>query len=183
MACHWEPPSSGPTVTAVKVVDASALAALLFGEKEAEAVAASLEGARLTALALLGFELANVRLTKMRRHPAQREALRAAFRLADRLAVETVAVDHGAIYNVCSASPGAGRHPARTRLRRTEDSVLRPSEPRRSPPKMALEELLQRAIRPKSQRGVSIRLATFGDIAARRRRITANLRAAATRAR
>ena len=91
-------------MTAVKVVDASALAALLFGEKEAEAVAASLEGARLTAPALLGFELANVCLTKMRRHPAQRDALRAAFRLADRLAVETVAVDHGAALDLAEAT-------------------------------------------------------------------------------
>jgi uncharacterized protein with PIN domain len=33
-------------VTAVKVVDASALAALLFGEPEAEAVADQLTGAR-----------------------------------------------------------------------------------------------------------------------------------------
>jgi uncharacterized protein with PIN domain len=41
---------------AVKVVDASALAALLFGEPEAE----RLGNARLAAPALLGFELANV---------------------------------------------------------------------------------------------------------------------------
>ena len=91
-------------MTGVKVVDASALAALLFGEPEAEAIAASLEGARLAAPALLGFELANVCLTKMRRHPAQREALRAAFRLADRLAVETVAVDHGAALDLAEAT-------------------------------------------------------------------------------
>ena len=91
-------------MTGIKVVDASALAALLFGEPEADAVAASLEGARLAAPALLGFELANVCLTKMRRHPAQREALRAAFRLADRLAVETVAVDHGAALDLAEAT-------------------------------------------------------------------------------
>ncbi len=91
-------------MTGIKVVDASALAALLFGEPEAEAVAASLEGARLTALALLGFELANVCLTKMRRHPAQRDALRAAFRLADRLALETVAVDPGAALDLAEAT-------------------------------------------------------------------------------
>ena len=91
-------------MTGVKVVDASALAALLFGEPEADAIAASLEGARLTAPALLGFELANVCLTKMRRHPAQREALRAAFGLTDRLAVETVAVDHGAALDLAEAT-------------------------------------------------------------------------------
>jgi predicted nucleic acid-binding protein len=78
----------------VKVVDASALAALLFGEPEAEAIAEQLTDARLVAPALLGFELANVCLIKSRRHPEQRPALIAAFRLRDRLAVEEVAVDH-----------------------------------------------------------------------------------------
>jgi predicted nucleic acid-binding protein len=77
-------------------VDASALAALLFGEPEAEAIAVRLEGARLTAPALLDFELANVCLTKIRRQPSAREALRAAFGLAQRLNIETVAVDHAA---------------------------------------------------------------------------------------
>jgi hypothetical protein len=47
-------------VTAVKVVDASALAALLFGEPEAEDVVRRLDGARLGAPGLLVFELANV---------------------------------------------------------------------------------------------------------------------------
>lgn len=81
---------------AVKVIDASALAALLFGEPEAEVVARRLGDARLVAPALLGFELANVCLIKCRRHPDQRQALRRAFRLRDRLGVEEVAVDHAA---------------------------------------------------------------------------------------
>jgi predicted nucleic acid-binding protein len=90
-------------VTAIKVVDASALAALVFGEPEAEAVAALLKGARLAAPSLLDFELANVCLVKMRRRPEQREALRAAFGLAQRLAVETVAVDHVAALDLAEA--------------------------------------------------------------------------------
>jgi len=81
-------------VTAVKVVDASALAALLFGEPEAEAVAGRLDGARLVAPSLLAFELANVCLMKCRRHPKRRKALLAAFRLRGRLGVEEIAVDH-----------------------------------------------------------------------------------------
>ncbi|MDA8048795.1 MAG: type II toxin-antitoxin system VapC family toxin [Rhodospirillales bacterium] len=88
----------------IKVVDASALAALLFGEPRAAAVAASLEDARLAAPALLPFELANVCLTKMRRHRAQRKALRAAFRLAERLAIETVVVDHEAALDLAEAT-------------------------------------------------------------------------------
>ena len=91
-------------MTGVKVVDASALAALVFGEPEAEAVAERLEHARLVAPVLLDFEFANVCLTKMRRHPARREMLRAAFRLAGRLEVETVAVDHGAALDLAEAT-------------------------------------------------------------------------------
>jgi predicted nucleic acid-binding protein len=91
-------------VTGVKVVDASALAALLFAEPEAEAIAERLEGARLAAPSLLDFELANVCLIKMRRQPSQREALRAAFRLAHRLRVETVAVDHAATLDLAEAT-------------------------------------------------------------------------------
>jgi predicted nucleic acid-binding protein len=79
---------------AVKVVDASAMAALLFGEPEAEMVAGRLGEARLVSPSLLAFELANVCLTKCRQHPEQRKALMLAFRLRDRLRVEEVAVDH-----------------------------------------------------------------------------------------
>ncbi len=81
----------------VKVVDASALAALLFGEPEAEDVAGRLADARLVAPSLLGFELANVCVVKCRRHPGQQDALREAFLLRHRLKVEEVAVDHDAL--------------------------------------------------------------------------------------
>jgi uncharacterized protein with PIN domain len=83
-----------------KIVDASALAALLFGEPEAEAVAGRLAGARLIAPALLSFELTNVCLIKCRRHPDQKLSLMAAFRLRDRLGVEEVAIDHGASWTL-----------------------------------------------------------------------------------
>ncbi len=99
-----QPLSYGPTVTDVKVVDASALAALLFAEPEAEIIAERLEGARLVAPSLLDFELANVCLTKIRRQPNQREALRTAFRLAHRLRVEAVAVDHAASLDLAEAT-------------------------------------------------------------------------------
>ncbi len=78
----------------VKVVDASAIDALLFGEPEADLIAAQLAGSRLVAPGLLPVELANVCLIKCRRHPEQRAALMAAFRLYDGLSVEEVAVDH-----------------------------------------------------------------------------------------
>ncbi len=87
-------------MTGVKVVDASALAALLFEEPEADAIAGRLASGRLVGPALLHFELANVCLTKIRRQPDKRATLRAAFRLAQRLRVETVAVDHAAVLDV-----------------------------------------------------------------------------------
>lgn len=80
-------------MTSVRVVDASALAALLFGEPEAEAVAARLDGARLMAPGLLPFELSNVCLVKCRRHSDQREVLILALRQFGRLGVEEVAID------------------------------------------------------------------------------------------
>jgi predicted nucleic acid-binding protein len=81
---------------AVKVVDASALAALLFGEPEAEAVAERLQDAHLVAPVLCSYELANVCVVKCRRHPGESDALLAAYRLRNRLAVEEVQVDYEA---------------------------------------------------------------------------------------
>lgn len=98
------PLSSVLTVTGIKVVDASALAAILFAEPEAEAIAERLTGARLAAPSLLDYELANVCLTKIRRQPSQREALRAAYRLAHRLKIESVAVDHAATLDLAEAT-------------------------------------------------------------------------------
>jgi predicted nucleic acid-binding protein len=93
-----------PIAIVVKVVDASALAALLFGEPEAEAIAGRLDNARLVAPALLAFELANVCLIKARRHPEQKPALMPAFRLRGRLGVEEVAVDHNSALKVAAAT-------------------------------------------------------------------------------
>jgi predicted nucleic acid-binding protein len=78
---------------AVKVVDASALAALLFGEPDGAAVADRLGGAELIAPALLPFEVANTCIKKMRRHPDQRDALIAAFGILDRMDVGIVEVN------------------------------------------------------------------------------------------
>jgi predicted nucleic acid-binding protein len=93
-----------PIAIAVKVVDASALAALLFGEPEAEAIASRLDNARLLAPALLAFELANVCLIKARRHPEQRPALIAAFRLRGRLGVEEVTVNHDSALELAAST-------------------------------------------------------------------------------
>lgn len=76
----------------VKVVDASALAALLFGEPEATAAASQLENHKLVAPAILPFEIASVCLKKLRRHKEQREAIQTAYALLDRLTIEYVQV-------------------------------------------------------------------------------------------
>jgi predicted nucleic acid-binding protein len=80
-----------------KVVDASALGALLFGEPEGVAIAGRLGEAGLIAPALLHFEVANVCLKKMRRHPEQRDALVTAFGLLEQMEVGIAEVDHGEV--------------------------------------------------------------------------------------
>ena len=80
------------------------MAALLFAEPEADAIAALLDGVSLAAPSLLGFELANVCLIKSRRRPEQREALTAAFRLRSRLRVESAIVDHDGVLELANAT-------------------------------------------------------------------------------
>ena len=87
--------SCGPTVMRVadaKVVDASAVAALIFDEPAGDWVADQIRGFDLVAPTLLPFEIANVCLVKMRRQPASREALLTALRLPG-LPIETIVVD------------------------------------------------------------------------------------------
>jgi len=96
--------SYGPTVTGVKVVDASALAALIFAEPEADSIARCLEGAQLAAPSLLDYELANVCLVKIRRNPSQKETLRAAYAMAHRLRIETVAVEPIGVLELAEAT-------------------------------------------------------------------------------
>lgn len=81
---------------AVKVVDASAVGALLFGEPEAEAIVTRLAGATLTAPALFPFEVANIALKKIRRHPEQRPSLLAGYALLSRLPIDIAGVDQDA---------------------------------------------------------------------------------------
>ena len=81
----------------VKVIDASALGALVFGEPQAEAIAGELMGATLAAPTLLHFELASICLKKMNKHPTQAEELLSAFRLSKRLAIEILDVVHSEV--------------------------------------------------------------------------------------
>jgi uncharacterized protein with PIN domain len=78
----------------VRVVDASALGALVFGEPEAERVAGLLSDGPLIAPALLVFELASICLKKTRAHPARKSLILEAFASATLLQIEYVEVDH-----------------------------------------------------------------------------------------
>lgn len=84
----------------VKVIDASALGALVFGEPKAEAIAGELMGATLAAPPLLRFELASICLKKMKKNAAQAEELLTAFRLSKRLAIEIVEVVHPEVIQI-----------------------------------------------------------------------------------
>ena len=89
---------------AAKVVDASAIGALAFGEPEADTIAERLSGAELLAPALLPYEIASICLKKIRRHPAQRAGLINALGLAGRLQLTLLEVDHGEVIELAERS-------------------------------------------------------------------------------
>ena len=78
----------------VKVVDASSIGALLFGESEGRKIAGLLSGHRLVAPELLFFEVASICLKKLKRYPDQRRSILEAFKMLGRLAIEKVDIDH-----------------------------------------------------------------------------------------
>jgi len=74
------------------VVDASALAAVLFGEPEAPKVAGQLGDAALVAPTLFSYEIANICWKKLRRHPEKRATLLEAYSFLGRMEVEEIEV-------------------------------------------------------------------------------------------
>jgi predicted nucleic acid-binding protein len=76
-----------------KVVDASAVVAVLFNEVTREAVVARLRGASLYAPALLEFEVANACLKKIRTSPPERQLLLDAFALFKDLSITLEPID------------------------------------------------------------------------------------------
>ncbi|MDX1623469.1 MAG: type II toxin-antitoxin system VapC family toxin [Gemmatimonadota bacterium] len=78
-----------------KVVEASALAALLFGEPAAEEVADRLGEGPLFAPTLLRYEVASVCLKKLRRNPERRDQLLDALGLLGELDIDEVQVPSG----------------------------------------------------------------------------------------
>lgn len=88
-----------PGTAAVKVIDASALAALAFDEPEGDEITERIRNCELVAPSLLSFEMANVCWVKIRRGPNEREALLAAYSMPG-VAVQTLDVDHQAVVNL-----------------------------------------------------------------------------------
>ena len=82
-----------------KVVDASAIVALLFNELKRDEVVTRLQGVTLHAPSLITFEVANACLKKIRAAPAEREALLSAFSFLDELwiALEPVDLDEAIV--------------------------------------------------------------------------------------
>ncbi len=76
-----------------KVVDASAIAAVLFAEPESDAVSASLNQARLLAPNLIDYELANVCWKRCRRAPETAGETQQRFGQRKHLPINLVAVD------------------------------------------------------------------------------------------
>lgn len=74
------------------VVDASAIAAVLFDEPEAAPIVASVAG-KLIAPTLLRYELASVCTTKQIRYPARAADIHARYRLLDKLAIDYLEPD------------------------------------------------------------------------------------------
>ncbi|MFO1186313.1 MAG: type II toxin-antitoxin system VapC family toxin [Alphaproteobacteria bacterium] len=80
-------------MTADKVADGSALAALLFNEPEADLVAAALQGALIYAPGIIEFEVANICWKKCRRHPDQADELQSALLRFASLEVQVLPID------------------------------------------------------------------------------------------
>jgi predicted nucleic acid-binding protein len=79
------------------VVDASAAAAVIFGEPEGATVAAHVRDETLIAPPLIDYELANVGWSKIRRSPERRAEVLAALSIGKAMPITRVAVDITAV--------------------------------------------------------------------------------------
>jgi predicted nucleic acid-binding protein len=109
---------------ATKVIDASALVAVIFGEASAADVAIRVRGCGLVAPAILDFELVNVCINKMRRTPTDRDRLLAAYRARWTMTVETMDVDHTAVLALAQRTGLTGYDASYLHLARTLEVEL-----------------------------------------------------------
>jgi predicted nucleic acid-binding protein len=71
----------------LKIIDSSAIGAVLFGEPEAERMIEWIAGESLVAPTLVDYEVANICWKKLRQHPEKRESLIEAYSLFPRMAL------------------------------------------------------------------------------------------------
>ena len=88
----------------LKVIDASALVAILFGEEGAEAVVSKVDDAELIAPTLLDYELANVCLVKLRRENTQRSKLLKIYAARNEIDITRLDVDADAVLALAEAT-------------------------------------------------------------------------------
>ena len=81
----------------VRVVDASALGALAFGEPKADEINNALQDATMVAPSLLWFEVASICLRKIKVHPSQEDQLLKGLALARQLDIKIVEVEHSEV--------------------------------------------------------------------------------------
>lgn len=86
-----------------RVVDASAVAALLFGEPQGPQVAEHLADSTLVAPVLLGFEVSSVCRKKALASPGDTDRLLAARSLVDRMGIQLFDVDHEQVIRLALA--------------------------------------------------------------------------------
>jgi predicted nucleic acid-binding protein len=89
---------------AVKVVDASAIAAILFNEPDAPKVVAAIADDALVAPSLLAYEIASVCLKKIRLHPERHDLYRSSMLLLSRLDVQMDPVNMDAAVVLAAAT-------------------------------------------------------------------------------
>jgi len=77
----------------IKVVDASAIGALLFGEPEGPEIAERLEGDRLIAPYLLPFEVASICRKKLQCHAMQRRVILKALAMFEDMDIERIEIN------------------------------------------------------------------------------------------
>jgi predicted nucleic acid-binding protein len=109
---------------ATKVIDASALIAVVFGEDAGDDVAGKIQGCDLVAPSLLDFELVNVCLSKMRRSPGDRDRLLTAYRARRTIQIETMDLDHAAVLALAQRTGLTGYDASYLHLARTLEVEL-----------------------------------------------------------
>ena len=87
-----------------KVVDASAIASILFLEPGYQSVEKLLEGADLFAPVLISFELANTCAKKIRTRPDERDSLLSAFGMLDSFGIREIDVEFSPIIQMAESA-------------------------------------------------------------------------------